>query len=66
MPTHHPKIMRAQVEPLSKALVNKLISELAELIVEGDEFSLVEKMKKIVPEFISNNSVYETLDKKAR
>lgn len=64
LPTHHPKIMRAQVEPLSKELVNKLINELAELIVEGDEFSLVEKMKKIVPEFISNNSVYETLDKK--
>jgi FlaA1/EpsC-like NDP-sugar epimerase len=65
LPTHHPKIMRAKVQPMSKKYVESLINELSELIVEGDEFALVEKMKQIVPEFISNNSVYETLDKKA-
>ena len=65
LPTHHPKIMRAKVESLPKAYVNNLINELGESIIEEDEFALVEKMKKIVPEFISNNSVYETLDKKA-
>ncbi|MDA3907002.1 MAG: nucleoside-diphosphate sugar epimerase/dehydratase, partial [Bacteroidales bacterium] len=59
LPTHHPKIMRAKVQPMSKKYVESLINELSELIVEGDEFALVEKMKQIVPEFISNNSVYE-------
>jgi len=65
LPTHHPKIMRAQIRSMSSDYVKKIINELAELIVDGDEFALVEKMKKIVPEYISNNSVYETLDKKA-
>lgn len=63
--THHPKILRAKVQSMPKKLVQSLIDELGELIVEGDEFALVEKMKMIVPEFISNNSVYEKLDKKA-
>jgi FlaA1/EpsC-like NDP-sugar epimerase len=64
--THHPKIMRAKVQSMPKKHVQSLIDELAELIVEGDEFALVEKMKMIVPEFISNNSVYEKLDKKVK
>lgn len=64
--THHPKIMRAKVQSLPKAIVKNLINELAELIVEDDEFALVEKMKKIVPEYISNNSVYSKLDNKLK
>lgn len=64
--THHPKIMRAKVQSFPKAIVKNLINELAELIVEDDEFALVEKMKKIVPEYISNNSVYSSLDNKLK
>ena len=65
LPTNHPKIKRAQIQTMSPDYVKRMINELAELIVEDDEFALVEKMKIIVPEYISNNSVYETLDKKA-
>jgi len=66
LPTHHSKILRAQVEVLPRYEVKRMINELAELIVEGDDFALVQKMKKIVPQFISNNSVYEKLDKKVK
>ena len=64
LPTHHPKIMRAEVSTLSNKQICAFFDELSELIVEADHFSLVAKMKQIVPEFISNNSVYEKLDKK--
>ena len=64
LPTHHPKIKRAKVVDTDTEQVNKYINELSELIIDKDEFKLVGKMKQIVPEFISNNSVFEKLDKK--
>lgn len=62
--TPHPKIMRARVSGLTLKEVNKFIDELTELIIEKDEFLIVKKMKQIVPEFISNNSVFQVLDKR--
>ncbi|MBN2615558.1 MAG: polysaccharide biosynthesis protein [Bacteroidales bacterium] len=62
--TPHPKIMRARVSGLVNEDVNKYINELTELIIEKDEFRIVQKMKQIVPEFISNNSVFQVLDKR--
>ena len=62
--TPHPKIMRARVSGLKLNEVTKFINELTELIIEKDEFLIVQKMKEIVPEFISNNSVFQVLDKK--
>ncbi|MBE0649562.1 MAG: polysaccharide biosynthesis protein [Bacteroidales bacterium] len=62
--TPHPKIMRARVSGLTLKEVTKFIDELTELIIERDEFLIVQKMKEIVPEFISNNSVFQVLDKK--
>lgn len=63
LPTHHPKILRAKVSSLSNGNATKFIDDLSELIVEGDVFAIVAKMKEIIPEFISNNSIYEKLDK---
>jgi FlaA1/EpsC-like NDP-sugar epimerase len=60
--THHPKIMRAQVGPFEDGKIEKYIEELSLLIIENDNFALVQKMKEIVPEFISKNSVYARLD----
>ncbi len=65
LPTPHPKIMRARVSGLSYREVSKFIDELTALIIEEDEFQIVRKMKEIVPEFVSNNSVFQVLDKKA-
>jgi FlaA1/EpsC-like NDP-sugar epimerase len=60
--THHPKIMRAQVRLHDLKEVKSLLNELSALIIENDDFALVKKMKAIVPEFISNNSVFSSLD----
>jgi FlaA1/EpsC-like NDP-sugar epimerase len=60
--THHEKIMIAKVKPLDKVLVNKQIEELYTLNFELNYTNTVKKMKEIVPEFISNNSVYASLD----
>lgn len=62
LPTHHPKIMRARVSPQTRFTANGYIDQLSELIIDADEFALVGMMKQIVPEYISNNSVYEKLD----
>jgi FlaA1/EpsC-like NDP-sugar epimerase len=66
LPTPHPKIMRARVSGMSYEEIKKYIDELTALIIEEDEFQMVRKMKEIVPEFISNNSVFQVLDKKRR
>jgi FlaA1/EpsC-like NDP-sugar epimerase len=65
LPTPHPKIMRARVSGLSHKEISRFIDELTALIIEEDEFQIVRKMKDIVPEFVSNNSVFQVLDKKA-
>jgi len=64
LPTHHPKIMRARVRPYDKKEVITYMDQLSALMLEGDHFGMVDKMKQIVPEYISNNSVFTTLDKK--
>ena len=64
LPTHHPKIMRAEVNTLSNKQICKYFDDLSEIIIESNDYALVAKMKQIVPEFISNNSVYEKLDVK--
>ena len=66
LPTHHPKILRAEVNALTNNQINNYLVDLSSLIVESNEYSLVSKMKEIVPEFVSNNSVYEKLDVKKR
>lgn len=62
-PTHHKKIMIADVREVNYGVINTGIKDLFELIDEGDDFKLVAGMKKLVPEFISNASKYEVLDK---
>jgi len=62
LPTHHPKIMIAKVEESDFELISKEICELILLFHSQDNLAIVSKMKQIVPEFISNNSIYEKLD----
>jgi len=64
--THHPKIMRAQVVQYEREKIEDYIEELSSLIIENDDYALVKKMKEIVPEFISNNSVFSKLDGKSK
>ena len=62
IPTEHPKIMRAKVREYTEEEVNAEIDALHEILPSGDDFKIVGQMKKIVPEFKSNNSVYQVLD----
>ena len=62
MPTHHEKIMVAQVREYNFQTISKHIKELITLSCEYKDRQVVVKMKEIVPEFRSNNSIYEELD----
>ncbi len=64
LPTHHPKIMIAQVRTYEKEKIVADLNELAEMPGRADNNMMVKKMKMIVPEFISRNSVFEELDTK--
>ena len=64
IPTEHAKIMRAKVRRYTQDEVNEKIDTLIDLIPTCDNFKIVAQMKNIVPEFISNNSIYSCLDKK--
>ncbi len=65
IPTHHPKIMIAKVREYDFATVRKEIIALINLFSSQDNLEIVTKMKELVPEFISNNSVFEKLDQQA-
>jgi FlaA1/EpsC-like NDP-sugar epimerase len=62
LPTHHPQIMIAKVSDYDKAIVDQNISSLINVLNHEDDLSIVKKMKDIVPEFKSQNSLYEKLD----
>ncbi|MBP5327344.1 MAG: polysaccharide biosynthesis protein [Bacteroidales bacterium] len=64
IPTYHPKIMRAEVRRYSLEDIDREYGELQDIMYTLDDRQIVAKMKSIVPEFISNNSVYCDLDKK--
>ncbi|MCQ2973939.1 MAG: polysaccharide biosynthesis protein [Bacteroidales bacterium] len=62
IPTSHSQIMVARVREYDFAQVSSQISELIDLVKTCDNFRIVAKMKQIVPEFKSENSIYEELD----
>lgn len=62
MPTHHPGIMIAKVRIYDFDLISQEISELLSMFGDQNNNKIVTKMKKIVPEFVSQNSVYQKLD----
>lgn len=63
LPTHHEKIKIAKVINQSYEKVSHDIDELIFLSSHDDTDILVKKMKEIVPEYISNNSRFEKLDR---
>ena len=62
-PTFHKKIRIAEVREYDFDQVSKDVDELIELSTHYDDMATVKKMKEIVPEYKSNNSKYEELDK---
>ena len=61
-PSFHDKIRIAEVREYDYAQVSKEIDDLIEISKQYDDMATVKKMKDIVPEYKSNNSVYEKLD----
>lgn len=64
LPTHNPQILIAKVIPHKFDTVKSDVIELIKLFDTQDNKRIVMKMKQIVPEYISNNSIYGKLDKK--
>ena len=62
-PSFHDKIRIAEVREYDYTEVSKQIDNLIEKSKLYDEMLTVKKMKEIVPEYKSNNSIYEMLDK---
>jgi FlaA1/EpsC-like NDP-sugar epimerase len=63
IPTHHAQILIAKVREYDYETISGEIETLITLFEKQDNFAIVGKMKQIVPEYKSNNSVFEKLDK---
>lgn len=61
-PTHHPKISIAKVRYNRFSDVNIQLDALEISMESSDRFVVVRQLKRLVPEFKSNNSVFESLD----
>lgn len=62
MPTHHEKIMIGQVREYVFNEIETQIYQLLQFATLNNNREVVKQMKKIVPEFLSKNSVFEELD----
>ncbi len=63
LPTHHPQILKAKMREEEGGQIDQIYT-LISLFGTQNNVDIVRKMKEIVPEFISNNSTFEELDKK--
>lgn len=63
-PTSHEKVMIANVREYDYDLVKSDIDDLIDISYTYDNMKIVAKMKQVVPEFVSQNSLFEVLDKK--
>lgn len=62
LPSFHDKIRIAKVREYNFTEVQKDINELIAIAHTYDDMAIVAKMKTIVPEYISKNSIYSSLD----
>ncbi len=66
-PTYHEKIMIAKVRTVELDLIEEIFSDFNKMINSSDQnMQMVAKMKELIPEFLSQNSVYEKLDTDSR
>ena len=61
--TYHDKIMIAKTQKLDDIYFKSKIDDLSSNFNQLDNQELVSLMKILVPEYVSNNSEFETLDK---
>ena len=63
IPTDNKQIVIAKIQEIESSFINDFLI-LRDSLETQNDLLIVKSMKKIVPEFISNNSIYEGLDKK--
>lgn len=63
LPTYHKKIMISRFDDNDCILVKDKIDDLCIMNLLSQDHQIVGKLKEIVPEFISNNSTFESIDK---
>ncbi len=61
MPTHHPQILIGKTREIEPTVLEDVLALIEHANSQENEL-VVKKMKKIIPEFLSNNSVYGKLD----
>ncbi len=61
--THHDKIMIAKAKEIDYLLIKNKIIKICDALDTASTTDLVAMMKEVIPEYISNNSEYEQLDK---
>lgn len=64
MPTHHNKIMISKDERAIYEVIDHQTNSITRAALKKDKMEVVEKLKEIVPEYISQNSEFEVLDNK--
>ena len=63
LPSFHEKVRIAKVQEYDYDVVNQQIEQLLQISRTYDSMQIVKMMKSIVPEYVSNNSIYSVLDK---
>lgn len=66
MPTHHPKLMIAKVRKYDYTDVWQRLVAMEDAVYKHNVRQLVLEMKRTVPEFISQNSVFEEIDRELK
>lgn len=62
VPTHHQQILIAKVKKYDFEVISNQIDRLIASFDSQDNKAIVRQMKELIPEFKSNNSIYEELD----
>lgn len=62
LPTHHPQILIAKTKIQNRHKVKMFMLEIERSIEGENEYMLIRRLKSFLPEFVSNNSRFSTLD----
>jgi len=63
MPTHHEKIMISKDPTMDFAAIDRYSNQIIRATMRREKVEVVQILKDIVPDYKSNNSIYEVLDK---
>ena len=62
LPTHHPRILIGQVRPVDAKEARSQVDLLISMLGNANTEEQVRQMKRLVPEYLSHNSVYSNFD----